>query len=347
MSRLTCTSRKWHTLGVHACLILQWKEPGNLPWRAISGIRQGCSRLDVAEGECRSRKSPSSTAWWLCIPQDVTFLTFPPAAVCKLLTVCHGKLLGWEMLHNIWFSSVWSSFHSGWHSHVLYTDLMLTGTAKSPSRASALPGIHLPSLCILGQKLCLSHLSAGFIWKQDARDLGHALLEKWRAPWEDYPADLFSLTCSAGTAALPPPQEAFPLKERTQCCSLNPTECKINPSAGEKREEIKCASFVDSFCRHLNTSCTPLSCLQLLPEVFCHSHICAGRSLSAVWRLGTCSSLRTVLDLRSFSFSCLLYNAVTIGKSKPPGWVSPALSCTSSTELGKFNQQLPRDSARV
>lgn len=35
------------------------------------------------------------------------------------------------------------------------------------------------------------------------------------------------------------------------------------------------------------------------------------------------------------------------GVTEPPGWVSPALNCTNSTKLDKFNKQLLRDSARI
>lgn len=163
---------------------------------------------------------------------------------------------------------------------------MLTGTAKNPSRARALPGFHLPSLCILEEKLCLNHLSAGFIWKQDVRDLGHALLEKWRAPWEDYPADLVSLTCSTGTAALPSPPEAFPLKEKTQFFFLDSTGYKTNPSAGKKQRNRVCKfSFADSFCRHLTSIahlCPARSCCW---KFFAIPISVLEEAVSAVWRL--------------------------------------------------------------
>lgn len=269
----------------------------------------------MAEEERRSMKSLSSNVCCLCIPQDVTFLTLPPAAVCKLLT---ATVSCWA--ERCWTTSdsaaAWSSFSSGWHRHVLSTDLMLTGTAKSPSRAKAISGFHLPSLCILGQKLHLDHLSAGFIWNQDVRDLGHALLEEWRAPWEDYPVDLFSLTCSTGTAVLPSPQETSPLKAKTQSCFLNPTECKINPSAGGKIRRNTMCKFCKQLCRHLTSVahfCPACNCCQksfaipmpILEEV-------------ASLFFGDCGpgqQLGTVLDFRSFSFTCLLHRAVTMRKS--------------------------------
>lgn len=112
---------------------------------------------------------------------------------------------------------------------------------------------------------------------------------------------------------------------------------------GEKKSKNKVCKFCRQLFQAPDISCPRLSCLQLLPEVFAILVSVLEEVVSLLF--GDCGhqqQLENSLGLRSFSFTCLLHRAVTIRKAEPPGWVSPALSCT---KLGKFNQQLLRDSA--
>lgn len=96
-------------------------------------------------------------------------------------------------------------------------------------------------------------------------------------------------------------------------------------------------------------SCTFLSCLQLLPEVFCHSHAYPGRScLSVLWRLWARAAAWNRLGLQELQLYLLAAQSCHHEEvTEPPGWFPPALSHTSITKLGKFNQQLLRDPAHI
>lgn len=107
-----------------------------------------------------------------------------------------------------------------------------------------------------------SPLSRAYL-KAGCQALGSCPLGKMESP-------LRRLSCRSGLthllnwhSCLAFPTEAFPLKDKTQFCFLDSTECKINPSAGKKTKEIACASFADSFCRHLTSIahlCPAFSC---------------------------------------------------------------------------------------
>lgn len=220
-----------------------------------------------------------------CILKDVTSPTLPPAAVCRLLTVDHIRLLCWEMLNCVWSSSACWRLPQTCPLH--RSDACQSWghtTARSPSRATALLGFPLFSLCILRQNLCLSHLSAGFVWKQHARNSACALLSS-REPLEKImPVALLFVDHSTGRAALPSLQETFLLKGKTQHLFLNPTEQDKSPVGKKKKKQS--VGFAGSFHRHLASAvhlCP--ACSAATTEVFCLSQICPGRGcVSAAWR---------------------------------------------------------------
>ena len=128
------------------------------------------------------------------------------------------------------------------------------------------------------------------------------------------PMALLLVTRLTGRAALPSPREAFPLKGKTQRLFLNPTESKTNPLVGKKRRNRVC-----NFCRQLSQ--TVQSCTSVLPAATARSFLpfpnLSWKMLSLCYSeiVGTGRSLRTALDFRSFSFTCLRHKVDTKRKS--------------------------------
>lgn len=194
-------------------------------------------------------------------PQGCHISDPPPAAVCRLLTVDHIRLLCWETLNCVWSSSACRRLPQTCLLHRSDACQSWGHTAaRSPSRAIALLGFPLFFLCILRQRLCLSHLSAGFVRKQHARNSACALLSS-REPLEKImPVALLFVDHSTGRAALPSLQETFLLKGKTQQLFLNPTE-QDKSTCGEKNKETECR-FCRQFSQTLGISRASLSCLQ-------------------------------------------------------------------------------------